>query len=60
MAENKWLIFWVFLIFISYLVPYTVLREVQAWWGAFLFWNVIGLLVILANYQITRDWEDDQ
>ncbi|WP_142850207.1 hypothetical protein [Telmatospirillum sp. J64-1] len=60
MAVNKWLLFWGVLIILSYLVPYTLLRDVQAWWGAFLFWSVIGLLVIFANHHLTRHWEDGE
>lgn len=44
------------LVLLSYLVPYTVLRGVQAWYGSFLFWSVVGLLVVVLNVIITRDF----
>ncbi|SFH70868.1 hypothetical protein [Modicisalibacter xianhensis] len=42
------------LVLLSYVVPYTLLRDVQAWYGSFLFWTVIGLLVIVLNVVMTR------
>lgn len=48
-------IWWVWLlVLLSYVVPYTLLSDVQAWYGSFLFWTAVGLLVVVLNILITR------
>lgn len=55
-------IFWIglalLLVVLAYLVPYTVLSGVDAWYGSFLFWAVFGLAAILVNAAITSSWRD--
>ncbi len=55
-------IFWagaaLFLVLLAYVVPYTVLSGVDAWYGSFLFWAVFGLAAILVNAAITGSWRD--
>ena len=46
------------LVGLAYLVPYTVLSGVDAWYGGFLFWTVFGLLAIAVIAAITRSWRD--
>ncbi|WP_028238253.1 hypothetical protein [Stutzerimonas azotifigens] len=59
MNRNVWLVVLALLILLSAIVPYTLLTEVAAWYGAFLFWCLIGVLVIVANAMLTRDWGDE-
>ncbi|GHA87357.1 hypothetical protein [Modicisalibacter luteus] len=47
-----WLV-WLLLL-LSYVVPYTLLRGIHAWYGSFLFWTLVGLLVIVLNVVMTR------
>lgn len=48
-------IWWVWLlVLLSYIVPYTLLSDVQAWYGSFLFWTIVGLLVVFLNILITK------
>ena len=35
-------------------LPFTLLSRVQAWYGSFLLWSVLGLLVIVLNALATR------
>lgn len=55
-------IFWVgvtlVLVFLAYLVPYTVLRGVDSVWGSFLFWSVFGFLAVLVNVAVSRGWRE--
>jgi hypothetical protein len=44
------------IILLAYVIPYTVLSQVTAWYGSFLFWCLIGLAAIIVNVFITRDW----
>ncbi|MGP4108184.1 hypothetical protein [Virgibacillus sp. L01] len=60
MKHNKSKVVWgvliVFLILLAYVLPYTVLSGIQAWYGSFLLWGGIGLLIIVANFMVTKDW----
>lgn len=54
--EIFWAIICVLLIFIAYFVPYTILSNVSHWYGSFLLWVGLGLVIILVNLIITKDW----
>lgn len=55
-------IFWIgtalVLVLLAYVVPYTVLSGVDAWYGSFLFWALFGIAAILVNVAITSSWRD--
>ncbi|MAM57666.1 MAG: hypothetical protein CMN25_10060 [Salinicola sp.] len=56
MSARRW-IWGVWILVLScYVVPYGLLGQVQAWYGSFLFWCVVGVLVIVANIMITRSF----
>lgn len=44
------------LILLAYLLPYTALSGIKTWYGSFLLWSVIGLLIIILNIIVTKDW----
>lgn len=44
------------LILLAYLLPYTAFSGTEAWYGSFLLWGIIGILIILANIMVTKDW----
>ena len=46
------------LVVLGFVVPYTVLSGVDAWYGSFLFWVVFALAALVVNYLITRGWRD--
>lgn len=54
---------WVYVIgaviILSGLMPYTVLSDVHAWYGAFLLWSIMGVVIIVANVMLTATWEDE-
>lgn len=58
--EKQWGLFILFIIFIGYFVPYTFLSNVTKWYGSFLFWSIAAILVIYANYMLTRDWGEEE
>ncbi len=60
MANRKslWLIVVAVLILAAFVVPYTVLRDVDAWYGSFLFWIVVTALVIGVNAVVSAAWRD--
>lgn len=42
---------------LMFAVPYTLLREVNAWYGSLLFWCAGTLVVIGINVALTRRWK---
>lgn len=55
-------VFWIVLIaaimLLSFIVPFTALSGVDAWYGSFLFWVVATVAVIVINVVISRAWRD--
>ncbi|HSH49272.1 MAG TPA: hypothetical protein VK991_11870 [Halomonas sp.] len=58
MPRSRWIWGIWLLVLLSYLIPYTLLTRVQAWYGSFLFWTLVGLAVILLNILVTRDFKN--
>lgn len=54
--ELFWAIVSLGLILLAYVIPYTFLSEVAKWYGSFLLWIVIALLIIGVNVMLTRNW----
>lgn len=46
----------VVLILAAYVLPYTIMTTINAWYGSFLLWGMIGALIIVLNVIVTRDW----
>lgn len=44
------------LILLAYILPYTMLTNVEMWYGSFFVWGVIALFIIVMNIIITKDW----
>ena len=45
-------------ILLAYIIPYTLLSTIHAWYGSFLYWGITGIVIILANIVLTRDWRE--
>ncbi|WP_202912127.1 hypothetical protein [Nesterenkonia muleiensis] len=43
-----------------FIVPYTLLREADAWYGSLLFWTAGTLVVIAVNVVVSLSWEDER
>lgn len=41
-----------------FVLPYTVLRHIDAWYGSFLFWTAATAAVIAINVVLTSRWRD--
>ncbi|GGM37388.1 hypothetical protein GCM10011351_24510 [Paraliobacillus quinghaiensis] len=54
--ELKYGSFIIIVILLAYIIPYTLLTNVAAWYGSFLFWSLLALVIIVINYFLTRDW----
>lgn len=57
-GKSWWLIPVALLILLSFILPYTVFRGVDAWYGSFLFWSLVTLAVIAINAIVSADWKD--
>ncbi|GGH84377.1 putative membrane protein [Pullulanibacillus pueri] len=51
-----WGTVFVIIVILAYLIPYTALTEVHAWYGSFLFWAIVALVIIGFNFLVTRNW----
>ncbi|WP_042142063.1 hypothetical protein [Paucisalibacillus sp. EB02] len=58
LSKSIWGFVIIVTILLAYIIPYTVLSDVHAWYGSFLFWGIAGLVIILANIVLTRDWRE--
>jgi len=54
--ELKWGLLILFIIFLAYVLPYTVLTNVAKWYGSFSVWIVLTILTIFINYYLTKGW----
>ena len=48
--ELFWAIICIVLILLAYIIPYTVLTDVAKWYGSFLLWVLLGLVIIGREY----------
>lgn len=53
-----WFSWFSFMILCSYLIPYTVLTQVATMYGAYLFWVMVTLVVILSAMARTVPWRE--
>jgi len=60
MPRSRWIWLVWLIVVLSYVLPYTLLRDVHAWYGSFLLWSAAGVLVIVLNVLITADFRDGQ
>jgi len=58
-SEFKWAWIIGILLLLAYIVPYVLLRNIDAWYGSFLFWNLFAIIVIIFNVFMTIDWRDE-
>ncbi|WP_164670038.1 hypothetical protein [Virgibacillus doumboii] len=60
MKNNQSKVVWgaliIVFILLAYILPFTVLSGVHAWYGSFLLWGITGLLIIIANIFVTKNW----
>lgn len=58
--EKKGAIAILLIIFLAYVIPYTVLTEVTKWYGSLLFWMILTIIVIGINFYLTNDWGKEE
>ncbi|ENH97921.1 hypothetical protein J416_03181 [Gracilibacillus halophilus YIM-C55.5] len=58
--EKKWGLFLLIIVLSAYIIPYTLLSDVTKWYGSYFLWCVFGLIAIIANFFLTKDWGDEE
>jgi|GEM_PF-1033267 len=53
-----WLLWFTFFVIIDFVLPYTLLKDVPRFFGAYLFWAVITSVVIASVMVYLRSWRD--
>ena len=56
--KSLWLIAVAVLIISAFVVPFTLLAGLDAWYGSFLFWTIVTMLVIAINAVVSASWRD--
>lgn len=59
-TKSPWLVVIAVAILSAFVVPYTLLRNVDAWYGSFLFWTLITAVVIGINAVVSASWRDEK
>jgi len=59
-TRKFWLWMEALVILLALILPYTVFRNVHAWYGSFLWWTLVGLLTVFINFMMTKDWGKDE
>ncbi|MEW9110107.1 MAG: hypothetical protein AB2374_12220 [Cytobacillus gottheilii] len=54
--ELKWALAVLAIVLLGYLLPFTVLTNVEAWYGSFLLWTVLAVIIIMINYILSKNW----
>jgi uncharacterized membrane protein len=58
--EKGWGLIVLILVILGYVLPFTVLREITHWYGSFLVWVLLAIVVIIINVIMTKGWGDQQ
>ncbi|WP_040979660.1 hypothetical protein [Oceanobacillus jeddahense] len=48
------------IVILAFIIPFTVLKDVEKWYGSFLFWLILTLIVIVCNAILTKDWSNEK
>jgi len=56
--EKRFALFLILLVLSAYIVPYTLLSDVNEWYGSFLYWSLFAIVIIITNVLITKKWSD--
>lgn len=54
--EKIWVLFAFLYAAVNIAVPFRLLKDVGSIWGAFMFWNILTLAVLLIGSWITSCW----
>ena len=55
-----WLTLFLFFIVLDFVIPYTLLRDVSNFFGAYFFWVMITVTVVVSAMIYMRRWKDEE
>jgi hypothetical protein len=55
-----WLAWFVFLLLLDFILPFTIFRQVASFSGSFLFWVVWCLVAIISMFCMFSSWRENQ
>ncbi|UOQ86413.1 hypothetical protein [Gracilibacillus salinarum] len=58
--EKIWGLVILIIVFLGYFIPYAFLSNVTKWYGSFLIWSILAIIVIIANYFLSKNWGDEE
>ncbi|PWU67565.1 MULTISPECIES: hypothetical protein [Gracilibacillus] len=58
--EKMWGLIILFIVFLGYFLPYTLFSNIEKWYGSFLLWTILAIIVIIINYILTKEWGDEE
>ncbi|RLL47789.1 hypothetical protein D8M04_00470 [Oceanobacillus piezotolerans] len=58
--EGKWALTILFIVLLAYVLPYTVFTNIEKWYGSFLLWIILTVIVIIITYFFTKDWGNEE
>lgn len=53
-----WIVLIGILVLLSFVLPFTVFRNLDAWYGSFLFWSLATAVVIAISATMSARWKD--
>jgi hypothetical protein len=54
----SWFLWFTFFVISDFVIPYTLLRDIPKFYGAYLFWTVITFVVVASAMVYLRSWSD--
>ena len=63
MMETKfwlWVAWFVFLLLLNFILPFTTFKQVASFSGSFVFWIVWVLVAIISMFLMFLSWREDQ
>jgi len=56
--KTVWFVIFVIIVVLDFVVPYTVLRDVASFYGAYTFWAILTAITIILGYLYMRGWRE--
>jgi len=57
-GRAPWLAAFMAIVALSFIVPYTILRDVASPWGAYAFWTLLAAVTIALGYAFMLKWRE--
>lgn len=55
---KRWVLWFTIIILAAFILPFTLLQNIQRFYGSFLFWGLFAILAIISVGLLTKNWRD--